>query len=140
MADKCVFCEIAAGREPASFVHEDDAVIGFMDIQPINPGAVVVTTRRHVPTLSELDDRLGARLFAAAVHLQDAIRRSGLRCEGVNLFLSDGASAGQDVFHTHVLVVPRFEGDTLRISCEWPDPRPRDELDAAAAAIRAAFS
>jgi len=111
-----------------------------MDIQPINPGAVVVTTRQHVPTLSELDDRLGARLFAAAVHLQHAIRRSGLRCEGVNLFLSDGASAGQDVFHTHLLVVPRFEGDTLRISCEWPDPRPRDELDAAAAAIRAAAS
>jgi diadenosine tetraphosphate (Ap4A) HIT family hydrolase len=133
-----VFCEIAAGREPASFVHEDDDVIAFMDIQPINPGAVVVTPRRHVPSLAELDETTGGRLFDVAVRLQLAVRRCGVRCEGINLFLSDGESAGQDVFHTHLLVVPRFAGDTLRITCEWPEPRPRRELDAVAASIRQA--
>lgn len=137
---RCVFCEIVAGREPASVVYEDDVVLAFMDIQPINPGAVVVVPSRHVATLAELDDETGARLFNVAVRLQRAIRESGVRCEGVNVFLSDGESAGQDVFHTHLLVVPRFAGDTLRITCDWPEPRPRDELDRVASAIRDALT
>lgn len=134
--DACVFCGIVAGHEPASIVYEDDTVIGFMDIQPINPGAMVVSTRRHVSSLAELEDGEGARLLNVAVRLQQAVRRSDVACEGINLFLSDGESAGQDVFHTHLLVVPRFAGDTLRITCEWPEPRPRGELDERAAAIR----
>src|SRR5262245_39221565 len=109
-----------------------------MDIQPVNPGGLVVVPRRHVVALSDLDSGLDARLFALSVDLQRALRSSGLRCEGVNLFLSDGESAGQDVFHTHLLVVPRFAGDTLQITCEWPEPRPREELDRHAAAIREA--
>ena len=137
--DACVFCEIAAGREPASLVYEDDTVIGFMDIQPINPGAMVVSTREHVPSLAGLDDGQAARLFGVALRLQQAVRGSGVACEGINLFLSDGESAGQEVFHTHLLVVPRFASDTLRITCEWPEPRPRGELDRLAASIRDAL-
>jgi histidine triad (HIT) family protein len=140
MSNRCVFCEIVAGPEPASVVYEDDAVVAFMDIQPINPGAVVVVPRRHLPSLGDLDEDLGARLFNVAARLQRSIRECGVRCEGINLFLSDGESAGQDVFHTHLLVVPRFAGDTLRITCAWPEPRPRSELDRAAAAIRQAHA
>ena len=140
MSDACVFCKIVAGREPASLVYEDDATVAFMDIQPINPGAVVVVPRRHLSSLGDLDEDLGGRLFNTAARLQRSIRECGVRCEGINLFLSDGASAGQDVFHTHLLVVPRFAGDTLRITCDWPEPRPRDELDQVAAAIRQAHA
>jgi histidine triad (HIT) family protein len=138
MSEGCVFCEIVAGRSPASVVYQDDAVVAFMDIQPINPGAVVVVPRRHLPSLGDLDEDSGARLFNVAVLLQRSIRECGVRCEGINLFLSDGESAGQEVFHSHLLVVPRFAGDSLRITCDWPEPRPREELDRAAAAIREA--
>jgi histidine triad (HIT) family protein len=93
-----------------------------------------------VTSLADLDDEVGAHLFNVAVHVQRAIRESGVRCEGINVFLSDGESAGQDIFHTHLLVVPRFAGDSLRITCDWPEPRPRDELDRIAAAIRDAHA
>jgi diadenosine tetraphosphate (Ap4A) HIT family hydrolase len=134
----CVFCAIAAGHEPASFVHEDDTVIAFMDHQPMNPGGVVVTSREHVPSLSDLPEALGARMFAVAARIQRSVRESGVRCEGINLFLADGECAGQDVFHVHLLVVPRFGGDSVTITCDWPEIRPRDELDRGADAIRQA--
>jgi len=137
--ERCVFCAIAAGRAPASVVHDDEGVLAFMDLQPVNPGGIVVIPRCHVGSLAELEPGLGGRMFAVAVGLAGALRASGLRCEGVNLMLSDGECAGQDVFHSHLLVVPRFDGDTLEITCDWPEPRPRAELDARAAAIRRAI-
>ncbi len=140
MAEGCVFCEIVAGRAPASVVFEDGVATCLMDIQPVNPGHVLVIPRRHVPNLSDVDDDLGAHVFKLALRVQAAIRRSGLRCEGVNLFVADGASAGQDVFHFHLHVVPRFDGDAMRISYDWSRRPPREELDGTARAIARGFT
>ena len=135
--ESCPFCAIAAGAAPASLVHEDDTVLAFLDIQPVNPGHVLVVPRTHVPSLAELDGGTAARLVEVALRVQKAIRASGLRCDGINLFVSDGEAAGQDVFHVHLHVVPRFAGDGLRITRDWPDPPSREQLDGDAAAIRA---
>ncbi len=69
--------------------------------------------------------------------MQRALRASGLPCDGVNFLLADGESAGQDVLHVHLHVVPRLAGDRLRITAELTKPG-REELDQAAAAIGAA--
>lgn len=140
VGERCPFCAIAAGSAPASVVYEDDTVLAFLDIQPINPGHVLVVPRIHVPSLAGLDEATAARLVEVALHVQAAVRVSGVRCEGINLFVSDGAAAGQDVFHVHVHVVPRFAGDGLRITRDSRDPPSRTELDAVAASVRAGLA
>ena len=132
----CVFCEIVAGRASASFVHEDESVVAFMDIRPVNPGHLLVVSRQHLESLSELGEELGSRLFNVARDLQSAIRASGIRCEGINLFVAEGEVAGQEVFHAHLHVVPRFAGDSFRVTADWPSLRPREELEAVAAKVR----
>ena len=122
-----------------SFVYEDDQVVAFMDIQPVNTGHVLVVPRQHFAALGELPESIGARVFTVGQRLAAAIRRSGVRCEGVTLTLADGAAAGQEVMHCHLHVLPRFGGDTYHVSTSWSTP-PRHELDAVAALIRAALA
>ncbi|WP_035858960.1 HIT family protein [Cryptosporangium arvum] len=138
MADSCVFCEIVAGTSPASVVHADEDVLAIMDIQPVNPGHLLVIPRRHVVGLADLPEDLGSAVWSTAHRLAGAVRRSGLRCEGINLFLADGEAAFQEVFHVHLHVVPRFTGDTFRLSADWR-VRDRDLLDSDAAAVRESF-
>jgi histidine triad (HIT) family protein len=139
VAAPCVFCEILAGRAPASVVVEDPVATCFLDIQPINPGHVLVVPKQHVASLAELDEEVGGHLFKLALRVQAAIRGSGVHCEGVNLFVADGESAGQDVFHVHLHVFPRYEGDALKITNDWSSQPTRDELDDVAAAIARAY-
>ncbi len=109
-----------------------------MDIGPVTPGHFLVVPRRHVPNLAGLDVPTGQHLFAVTMRLAAALRRSGLRCEGVNLFLADGAAAFQVVFHLHMHVIPRFAGDGFTIDADWSQRPGRDELDRLAALIRQA--
>jgi diadenosine tetraphosphate (Ap4A) HIT family hydrolase len=111
MASDCIFCRILAGSAPASFVYRDEQVAAFMDIHPITPGHLLVIPVRHAASLAELDSEDGAQIFRVGQKLAGALRKSGLPCEGVNFFLADGEAAGQDVFHIHLHVIPRFEGD-----------------------------
>lgn len=135
----CVFCEIIAGREPASLVYSDDDIVAFLDVRPVNPGHLLVVPRTHAESLAKLDEQLGTRMFTAAHRLAGAVRASGLRCEGVNLSLADGEAAGQEVGHVHLHVVPRFAGDTFRIQASGLRPE-RGDLDRTAALIRRALA
>ena len=138
----CVFCQILDGREPASVVYFDAGIIAFMDLRPINAGHLLVVPRAHAARLADLDERQGAAMFAVGQRLAGAIRRSGLPCEGVNLFLADGEAASQEVFHVHLHVFPRFRGDGfgLEFSPEYYTRRPpRDELDRVAQTLRKAM-
>ena len=139
-ASDCVFCGIVAGELEASVVHEDERTLAFMDIQPLTSGHLLVVPRRHASFLAELDPRDGAELFRVAQRAAAALRRSALRCEGVNFFLADGAAAGQEVFHVHLHVFARFPGDGFGLR-HPPDyaVRPREELDAAASALQQAW-
>lgn len=134
----CVFCAIAAGRETASMVYSDDTVIAFMDVRPVNAGHLLVVPRSHAERLADLPDAVGSRMFTVARRLAGALRRSSLRCEGVNLFLADGEAAGQEVWHVHLHVLPRFAGDGFRLSASWLTPD-RAELDETAATVRHAL-
>jgi histidine triad (HIT) family protein len=111
-----------------------------MDIQPVNPGHVLVVPNVHSSLLSDLDEHTGAHLFVVAMRIAAALRRSGLRCEGINLFLADGEAAFQEVFHVHLHVLPRYTGDGFDLVFgPHYDRRPdRAELDDAAAKIRIA--
>ena len=130
----CVFCDILAGKLPSSIVSQDDVCFAFMDIRPVNPGHVLVIPTYHAPSLAELDEASGAQLFNVAQHIAQALRNSGLKCEGINLFLADGAVAGQEVFHVHLHVFPRYTSDGfgLRFGPDYGNQPTRTELDAIA--------
>ena len=136
--DDCIFCRIVAGRAPASVVHRDERCVAFMDIRPVNPGHLLVVPVRHATHLADADEETAAHLMRVAHRLAAAVRASGLRCDGVTLHLADGAAAGQEVFHVHLHVFPRWRGDGfgLRFGPGY-GVRPRAELDSAAEAIRA---
>jgi histidine triad (HIT) family protein len=137
----CIFCAILAGKAPASVVHQDALCTAFMDIQPVNPGHILVVPNMHAASLAELDAETGAQLFRTAQQLAAALYRSGVKCEGVNLLLADGKSAGQEVFHVHLHVFPRYPGDGfgLKLSLRYFHKPPRKELDEVAQKIKAAI-
>ena len=132
----CIFCAIRAGEAPASPVYEDDLVLAFLDIQPVNPGHTLVIPKVHASSLADLKPETGAHMFRVAQQVAGALRRTGLRCEGVNLFLADGEAAFQDVFHAHLHIIPRYKGDDFKISADWSQHPSRAKLDEIAAQIK----
>ena len=86
----CIFCDIIAGKAPASVVYEDDVVICIMDIGPVNTGHLMVIPKKHIPYMADMDEDTGTHLFRITMRMQQAVRKSGVKCEGINLFLADG--------------------------------------------------
>ncbi|NIM93611.1 MAG: HIT domain-containing protein [Anaerolineales bacterium] len=136
----CIFCKIIAGQAEASFVHKDDKVTAFMDIQPLVRGHLLIVPNYHTPNLTELADEYAGHMFKVGRRLAQALRASGLRCDGVNLYLADGVTAGQSVFHTHLHVIPRHIKDGFRIHFpeSYGQRPPRATLDEDAEIIRSA--
>lgn len=140
MAD-CIFCAILAGKLPSSRPYEDDQVIALMDTRPVNPGHLLVIPKRHAAHLADLPPEVGAQMFRVGQRMAGALYSSGLRCEGINLYLADGERAGQEVFHVHLHVLPRYKGDGfgLKLGPEYGFTPPRAVLDEAASMIRGAL-
>ena len=136
----CIFCEILAGRAEATFLHCDEVCAAFMDIQPVNPGHLLVVPVAHVASFCDLDPDTAAHLMRVGHRMARALRASGLRCEGLDLFLADGAAAMQEVMHAHLHVFPRWRGDGfgLRFGPDYVR-RARADLEAAATPIRGAL-
>ena len=110
-----------------------------MDIQPVNPGHVLVIPNSHASNLAEMDAAVGSKLFIVGQRVADALRESGgIRCEDVNLLLADGEAAGQEVFHVHLHVFPRFRGDGFgyKFPAHYADRPERSELDAVGLEIK----
>ena len=139
--DECVFCKIVKGIVPESVVYDDEKVLAFMDIQPVNPGHVLVIPKVHASGLSNLDEETGAHMFKVGMRVANAVKRSGVKCDGVNLLLSDGRAAFQEILHVHLHVIPRFQGDGLHIGFgrQYRLKPGRNELDRIAAKIRSAL-
>jgi histidine triad (HIT) family protein len=107
----CAFCQMLRGETVVSLVHSDEKVAAFMDIQPVNPGHVLIVPKMHAASLSDLDEETGGQMFRLAMRISKAVRKIGLQCEGVNMLLADGQVAGQEILHVHLHVIPRFNGD-----------------------------
>jgi histidine triad (HIT) family protein len=115
MADpECIFCKILAGEIPATIVDEDERTIAFMDIAPATRGHALVIPRAHSADLLSVEAE-DLRAVALAAQRLAARAKARLRADGVNLLNSCGRAAWQTVFHFHVHVIPRYEGDPLRL-------------------------
>jgi histidine triad (HIT) family protein len=126
----CIFCKIVAGELPATIVDEDERTISFMDISPATRGHALVIPREHSPDLLSVEHEDLSAVALAAQRLAGMLKQR-LGADGVNLLNSCGAVAFQTVFHFHVHVIPRYEGDPLRLP--WvPAPGDADQIAAAA--------
>jgi len=139
--ETCLLCQLSARELEVTIVHEDERTVTLIDIQPVQPGHMLIVPRVHAAYLADLDPEDGAHMFRVAQAAAAALRRSPLRCEGVNLFLADGAAAGQEVFHVHLHVFPRSEDDGFGLKMP-PDyaVRPRRELEAVGDHLRQAWA
>lgn len=131
---ECVFCRIVAGEIPSTRVHEDELTVAFMDIGQVNPGHVLVAVKAHAENLYVLDDAQAAAVQRAVVRVGRAIR-DAFAPPGLSVYQANGKAAGQTVFHYHVHLVPRHDGDGMALA--WPVKNPRrEDLEQHAARIR----
>ena len=136
----CIFCQIVRGEAPAHFVLQEPKVSAFMDIYPSSRGHVLVVPNRHAPTLWDLTAEEASLVIQAARRIAHALR-AALEAAGLNLLQSNGRAAGQDVFHFHLHLIPRYGVDALRLQLYPPDYASpgADELAAIAARLRKAL-
>lgn len=129
-----VFTRIIHREIPAAIVYEDEQVIAFMDAGQVNPGHVLVATRRQVETFVELAEAEAAHLFAVAHRVARAVQ-AAFAPEGMTLLQTNRPAGWQTVPHVHVHVLPRHAGDGAELVWPRKDP-PLDELRALAARLR----
>jgi histidine triad (HIT) family protein len=102
----CIFCAIVAGEIPSRRVHSDEHAVAFLDLAPLHRGHTLVVPRRHVDSLLDGDPamaEIGDCVDATARLLVDR-----LDADGLNVVSSAGRVAGQEVFHLHVHLLPRY--------------------------------
>jgi histidine triad (HIT) family protein len=110
----CIFCRIAAGEAPAVRVLETPQVLAFLDIAPVNYGHTLVIPKTHYENLLDLPDALWMEIGQICRRVAQALRAT-LQAQGFNLGMNNFAAAGQEVFHAHLHVIPRFDTDGLHL-------------------------
>jgi histidine triad (HIT) family protein len=132
----CIFCDLIRGAAEVSVCYEDGTAIAFMDIQPVNPGHVLIVPKEHYESLVDLPPDVGMHLFEVAMRLGEVVRQA-TGCEGMNMVVNSGEAAGQDVFHYHVHVIPRRREDGFDIPLPVPGSQmpSREVLETTAARI-----
>ena len=135
---QCLFCRLVAGEIPSARVYEDALTIAFMDIGQVNPGHVLVATKRHAATLLDITPEEAAAVMQTAQHVARAVM-AVFNPPGLTLLQANGREGDQTVFHFHMHVVPRHAQDGIALS--WPRKDPSAEvLQGYAARLRNALA
>jgi histidine triad (HIT) family protein len=133
----CLFCRLVAGEIPSTRIYEDERTLAFMDINPGTRGHALVIPKAHAQDVHDCTPEDLAAVIQTVQRVANAAKK-GLGCAGVNIVQSSGAAAFQSVFHIHFHVIPRYEGDGVRLP--WtPTPGDKAVITAAADAYRAAL-
>ncbi len=131
----CLFCKIIEGQIPCFKVHEDEKTLAFMDINPVNPGHALVVPKFHSLDIYETPTEWLTATVVAAQMVAKAVRKT-LDPHGLNLVQCNGPGAQQSVFHLHLHVLPRTEGDEAKLN--WGlEPGDMGEIERLAREIRA---
>jgi len=137
--DDCVFCKIVAGEIPAFKIYEDEHTLAFMDIHPANEGHALVIPKEHTENAWSISAEDMARTAETVRRVAAAVVRT-VENEGLNLLQANGPAAGQSVFHFHIHVLPRRDGDGLGMTWDMPPQGDMRAIEALAARIRAAIT
>lgn len=132
----CIFCKILADEIPSAVVYEDEFFRAILDVNPAARGHVIILPKNHAANVFEFSDEGASKILIVAKKIAKALKET-YQCDGINILQNNGKAAGQTVFHLHVHVIPRFEGDTDHVNIGWrPGETPQD-LEAVAQEIRA---
>lgn len=116
MVKDCIFCKIISGEIPSFKIYENEKILAFLDINPVNPGHTLVIPKDHYYNFSDTPEEVLCELIKVTKKIAPAVLK-GAGAESFNLTINNGAEAGQVVPHTHFHIVPRFNGDGHRL---WP--------------------
>ena len=115
--EDCIFCKIANGEIPSATIFEDRDFRVMLDIGPATRGHVLILTKEHYDNIYEIDAETAGKLFSLASVIARAMKKV-LNCDGMNILQNNGTVAGQTVFHFHLHLIPRYEGDQVQVT--WP--------------------
>jgi histidine triad (HIT) family protein len=132
--EACVFCRIARKQASASLVYEDESVLAFLDIRPRNEGHTLVIPKEHYATVFDIPEELIAHVHRVARRVAIAVKEA-TKADGISIIQQNGKAADQKVFHLHVHVIPRFEGQKLTRFREVSEAN-KEKLDQVAANIK----
>jgi histidine triad (HIT) family protein len=109
----CIFCKIVHKRAPVSEIYEDETVISFLDIRPLNSGHTLVIPKAHYIDIFDIPEKELAAVHKVSKLVSLAVKKA-TRADGISIIQQNGKASGQDIFHFHVHVVSRFEGQKLQ--------------------------
>lgn len=112
MSNDCIFCKIISGEIPAVKIYEDDDVLSFLSIAPINKGHTLVIPKKHITNIFDSDKETFSKVMNV-VHKLSPFIKDATDASGINIGINNESSAGQEVFHLHVHIIPRFETDNF---------------------------
>lgn len=128
MIDKdCIFCKIAHGEIPSSTVYEDGMFRVILDLNPASKGHALILSKDHFKDICDVDEDVAAKVLPLAGRVGKAMKQS-LGCDGFNILQNNGEAAGQTVFHFHVHIIPRYNGEPAIVG--WnPGETTKEELE-----------
>src|SRR4030065_2150995 len=107
--NSCIFCKIVRKQAPASVIYEDENVMAFLDIRPLNEGHTLVIPKEHYETIFEIPQELIAYLHGIVKQVAIAVKKA-TKADGISIIQQNGKAANQEILHLHVHVVPRYAG------------------------------
>ena len=122
MSENCVFCKIIDRTVEAAFLYEDEEVISFLDIQPINKGHSLIIPKIHADRVEDLPENVYLKMHSVGRSILEKIKKNLPETTAFNIFIANGADAGQDVFHSHLHIIPRKPNDGLVIKYDFGEP------------------
>lgn len=111
--ERTIFEKIIAREIPANIIYEDEETLAFLDIAPNNPGHTLVIPKQHSRNLLDISEDSWLAVMRTARTLAPVIK-AAVDADGINIAMNNEAAAGQVVFHTHVHIIPRHEGDGFK--------------------------
>lgn len=114
-----IFQKIISGEIPSHKVYENDYVLAFLDINPVNKGHALVIPKKEVKDIYELEEKEAGELMKAIVIVSNAVK-AGSGAPAINIVSNNGAEAGQEVFHLHFHIVPSYKKGEIQASVHHP--------------------
>lgn len=111
----CIFCQMIDQKIPCQKVYEDDDFYAILDINPINLGHTLLITKKHFENILDMDDDVSSKTYPVIKKLSAALK-SAFKCDGLNIIQNIDAAGGQEVFHSHIHIIPRFKNDGIKLS------------------------
>lgn len=134
MTEDCVFCKIVRRQAPSSIVYEDEGILAFVDIRPVSEGHTLIIPKLHCVDIFDTPNDLVAGAHIVTKKVAEAVKKA-TNADGISIVQQNGKSAGQDIFHMHVHIIPRFEGKKMPHFHELAMAS-REDMDKMAARIR----